>query len=101
MTNFVVGPTITEFSAGWDPELAVTLHGRWAAEGYMSSSPPMTAEDMADQVIRVLASGARIDEVHVMPDSHGRSRRRGRGHAEPLLGQYDRARTHRRLRGRP
>ena len=68
VTNFVVGPTITEFSAGWDPDLAGTLHSRWAAEGYMSSSPPMTAEAMADQVIRVLGSGARIDEVHVMPD---------------------------------
>ena len=90
VTNFVVGPTITEFSDGWDPDLAVTILGRWSAEGYMSSSPPMTAEDMADQVIRVLASGARIDEVHVMPDRVAGRSRRGRRVTPNPLGRYDR-----------
>jgi hypothetical protein len=28
----------------------------------------MATEDMADQIVRVLASGARVEEVHVMPD---------------------------------
>jgi hypothetical protein len=28
----------------------------------------MTSENMADQIVRILASGARVEEVHVMPD---------------------------------
>jgi hypothetical protein len=40
---------------------------RWSAEGYPSALA-MTVEDMAAQVLRVLASGARIEEILVMPD---------------------------------
>jgi NAD(P)-dependent dehydrogenase (short-subunit alcohol dehydrogenase family) len=68
LTTFVVGPTITEFANSWDTELFMEMHGRWSAEGYPAGNA-MAVEDMAAQVIRVLASGARIDEVHVMPDN--------------------------------
>jgi NADP-dependent 3-hydroxy acid dehydrogenase YdfG len=67
VTTFVVGPTISEFANSWDLDTAVAMHGRWSTEGYPITAP-MTAEDMADQIIRVLASGARVEEVHVMPD---------------------------------
>jgi NAD(P)-dependent dehydrogenase (short-subunit alcohol dehydrogenase family) len=67
VTTFVVGPTMSEFANSWDPEVAAVMFGRWGAEGYPISSP-MAVDDMAAQVLRVLASGARVEEVHVMPD---------------------------------
>ncbi len=67
VTNFVVGPTVSEFANEWDQELAVAMFGRWSVEGY-AAGLAMATEDMADQIIRVLASGARVEEVHVMPD---------------------------------
>jgi NADP-dependent 3-hydroxy acid dehydrogenase YdfG len=67
VTTFVVGPTASEFADNWDPELAVVMFGRWHAEGYPAGLA-MAAEQMADQVVRVLASGARVEEIHVMPD---------------------------------
>jgi short-subunit dehydrogenase len=67
VTNFVVGPTASEFADNWDPELAVVMFGRWHAEGYPAGLA-MTCQEMAEQVVRVLASGARVEEIHVMPD---------------------------------
>ena len=67
VTNFVVGPTMSEFANEWDQELAVAMFGRWSVEGY-AAGLAMATEDMAVQIIRVLASGARVEEVHVMPD---------------------------------
>ncbi len=67
VTNFVVGPTMSEFANEWDQEVAVAMFGRWSVEGY-AAGLAMATEDMAAQIIRVLASGARVEEVHVMPD---------------------------------
>jgi len=67
VTNFVVGPTVSEFADNWDAEVASEMFGRWVAEGYPCGAT-VDAEVMADQVVRVLGSGARIEEVHVMPD---------------------------------
>jgi NADP-dependent 3-hydroxy acid dehydrogenase YdfG len=67
VTNFVVGPTISEFGNDWNQEVAGEMFGRWMAEGYPCGDV-MEVEDMADQVIRVLASGVRVDEIRVMPD---------------------------------
>ncbi len=74
VTTFVVGPTVTGFADEWDPDLAGEMFGRWAAEGYPAGAA-MAVEDMAGQVVRVLASGARIDEVVVMPDPPGAAAR--------------------------
>ena len=112
VTTFIVGPTMSDFANEWNPELAVTMFGRWGAEGYPMTSP-MTVEDMAAQVIGVLTSGARIEEVLVMPDQPkpeagsavdvlatpegvGRGGRIGGGRIgggvspRPRLGRYDR-----------
>jgi hypothetical protein len=43
------------------------MFGRWSVEGYPAGAA-VTVEHMADQVLMVLASGARIDEILVMPD---------------------------------
>jgi NAD(P)-dependent dehydrogenase (short-subunit alcohol dehydrogenase family) len=69
VTTFIVGPTITEFADSWDPVLTVEMFERWSAEGYPAAGAVMTVEDMAEQVLRVLASGARIEEILVMPDN--------------------------------
>ena len=68
VTNFVVGPTMSDFANDWDQELAVAMFGRWSVEGY-AAGLAMATEDMAEQIVRVLASGARVEEVHVMPDA--------------------------------
>jgi NAD(P)-dependent dehydrogenase (short-subunit alcohol dehydrogenase family) len=67
VTTFVVGPTMSEFADQWDQELAIEMFGRWSVEGYPAGAA-VTVEHMADQVLLVLASGARIDEILVMPD---------------------------------
>jgi NAD(P)-dependent dehydrogenase (short-subunit alcohol dehydrogenase family) len=67
VTTFVVGPTMSEFADQWDPDLTMEMFGRWAVEGYPAGAA-VTVEHMADQVLLVLASGARIDEILVMPD---------------------------------
>lgn len=68
VTTFVVGPTLSEFADSWDQDLAVEMFTRWMAEGYSAGAAVMEIDDMADQVLGVLASGARIEDIHVMPD---------------------------------
>lgn len=67
VTTFIVGPTATGFADGWEPALAERMFSRWAAEGYPAGAALMP-DEMAAQVVRVLASGARVDEILVMPD---------------------------------
>lgn len=67
VTTFIVGPTMTEFADGWDMDLAIEMHGRWTAEGYPANAA-LPVEEMAAQVVAVLASPARVEEVLVMPD---------------------------------
>jgi NAD(P)-dependent dehydrogenase (short-subunit alcohol dehydrogenase family) len=67
VTTFIVGPTITEFADSWDMDLAIEMHGRWMAEGYPAGAA-LAVEEMAAQVVAVLASPARVEEVLVMPD---------------------------------
>jgi NAD(P)-dependent dehydrogenase (short-subunit alcohol dehydrogenase family) len=67
VTTFVVGPTMSEFADQWDQDLALEMFGRWSVEGYPAGAA-VTVEHMADQVLMVLASRARIDEILVMPD---------------------------------
>jgi NAD(P)-dependent dehydrogenase (short-subunit alcohol dehydrogenase family) len=67
VTTFIVGPTMTEFADGWDMDLAIEMHGRWNAEGYPANAA-LPVEEMAAEVVAVLASPARVEEVLVMPD---------------------------------
>ena len=73
VTTFVVGPTITGFADSWNAELSAAMLTRWSLEGYPAGSA-MTADDTAVQILNVLASGARIDEIHVMPDPESDAR---------------------------
>jgi NADP-dependent 3-hydroxy acid dehydrogenase YdfG len=68
LTTFVVGPTISEFSHDWDPDLTGEMFARWAVEGYPAGAA-LAVEDTADQVLAVLESPIRIEEIAVMPDA--------------------------------
>ena len=84
VTNFVVGPTMSEFANEWDQELAVAMFGRWSVEGY-AAGLAMATEDMADAD----RPGA----------GQRRTCRRGPRHARPdRLGRLKRARHRHRLR---
>lgn len=67
VTTFIVGPTISEFANSWDPGLAAEMFGRWSVEGYPAGMA-MAVEDMAEQILLVVACGARVEEILVMPD---------------------------------
>jgi len=67
VTTFIVGPTVTGFADSWDAELTMAMFGRWGAEGY-PAGVAMTVEEMAHQVVWMLGSGGRVDEILVMPD---------------------------------
>lgn len=66
VTTFVVGPTMTEFANDWDPVLAGDMFTRWEAEGCPAGATA-TPDEMAAQVVQVLASEANIPEIGVMP----------------------------------
>jgi len=66
VTTFVVGPTATEFADAWDPVLAGDMFTRWEAEGYPAGAAA-TPDEMAAQMVQVLASEANIPEIGVMP----------------------------------
>jgi len=68
VTLFVVGPTMTGFTDSWDQELIGEMFARWEAEGYPAGAAAMEVTEMADQIVHVLASGSRVEDVHVMPD---------------------------------
>ncbi len=67
VTMFVVGPTLSELADGWNPDLAVAMFNRWNTEGYVADRY-MEVEAVADQVLGVLRSETRVDEIRVMPD---------------------------------
>jgi NAD(P)-dependent dehydrogenase (short-subunit alcohol dehydrogenase family) len=67
VTTFIVGPTLTDFADGWDPDLAAAMFARWASEGYEAGAV-VDCDEMAAQVVRVLASGANIPDISVMPE---------------------------------
>ena len=62
------GPSMTEFPAGWDPELAVEMGSIWAARNYLSGSL-LDVEDLVDAVDTVLrcGAGASVPSITVGP----------------------------------
>lgn len=80
VTTFIVGPTITEFANGWDPDLAAAMFTRWSAAGYEAGAA-VDCDEMAAQVVRVLASPANIPEISVMPENDAETDTMPRGAA--------------------
>ncbi|HVM41599.1 MAG TPA: SDR family oxidoreductase [Acidimicrobiia bacterium] len=66
-TSVSVGPTASEFAAGWDGEAAGKAFAAWDAGGYLATHDVMTPEQVADEILGVLASPVRIDELKLMP----------------------------------
>jgi NADP-dependent 3-hydroxy acid dehydrogenase YdfG len=52
----VVGPTLTEFASGWDPQRFRDYFARWQEAGLGITAPPMTAADVAAQIWVALTS---------------------------------------------
>lgn len=56
LTRIVVGPTVTEAAAAWDPELSAAYFDRWFGEGYFDGVTPVEAEVVADALVGWLAA---------------------------------------------
>lgn len=68
-TRVVVGPTITEFGSGWDPEKMQEIGARWYEEGYLGGSmgDPQDPEHVASVILDVLRAPTRVTDIRVMP----------------------------------
>jgi NAD(P)-dependent dehydrogenase (short-subunit alcohol dehydrogenase family) len=63
-TRFSVGPTVTGFADGWDPARTAEFFARWEAEAYLRPGQPVMApEQVATEVLRILRSPVRLDDV--------------------------------------
>lgn len=67
-TRVVVGPTFTDTELGWDMDLTISLHAKWAEGGYLGENPQIQQpEDVAEAVCNVLRSNTRITDIRVVP----------------------------------
>jgi NADP-dependent 3-hydroxy acid dehydrogenase YdfG len=66
--RIVVGPTITEFGAKWDPATAADL-AKARAELNLVRATAMTAEQVADEVLHAMASPVWTEDVTLVPSN--------------------------------
>ena len=65
-TRVAVGPTVTGFADGWSAERAAGYFARWEAEAYLGAAQPiMTPDEVAAEVLHIVRSPVRLDEVVV------------------------------------
>lgn len=68
VSRVVVGPTRTGFADGWDATLATEMFPVWSAGGYLpATTVALTPAETAAQIVSVIASPVRIDDLTVMP----------------------------------
>lgn len=65
-TRIVIGPTVTEFAEGWDPELFAEAGALWVQRAYLGVGA-MDPEVVAGEVVNVLATPARVDSITLQP----------------------------------
>jgi NAD(P)-dependent dehydrogenase (short-subunit alcohol dehydrogenase family) len=65
-TRVVIGPTVTEFAEGWDPELFAEAGALWVQRAYLGVGA-MDPDLVASEVVNVLASPARVDSITIQP----------------------------------
>ena len=65
-TRVVIGPTVTEFAEGWDPELFAEAGALWVQRAYLGVGA-MDPDAVAGEVVNVLASPARVDSITIQP----------------------------------
>ncbi|MDX6285135.1 MAG: hypothetical protein QOG53_620 [Frankiales bacterium] len=58
-STYVVGPTMTGFADGWDPDLAGDAMAQWVEKGYLDVNVVRTADVVAAEVVDQLADGWR------------------------------------------
>ena len=66
----VVGPTMTAFADGWDEVVLAEAMQRWTREGYMTGGI-MTADHVAHEVVRALASPIRVEDITLVAQPPG------------------------------
>jgi NAD(P)-dependent dehydrogenase (short-subunit alcohol dehydrogenase family) len=69
--RIVVGPTATEFSAGWNPATLGELAEVRAERGLVKATV-MTADEVAAQVLDALMAPVWLDDLRVMPRNSSR-----------------------------
>lgn len=65
-TRVVIGPTVTEFAEGWDPELFAEAGALWVQRAYLGVTA-MEPDVVATEVVNLLASPARVDSITIQP----------------------------------
>lgn len=65
-TRVVTGPTVTEFAEDWDPELFAEAGALWVQRAYLGVAA-MDPYVVAGEVVRLLASPARVDSITIQP----------------------------------
>ncbi len=65
-TRVVIGPTVTEFAEGWDPELFAEAGALWVQRAYLGVAA-MDPDLVAGEVVNLLASPARVDSITIQP----------------------------------
>jgi NAD(P)-dependent dehydrogenase (short-subunit alcohol dehydrogenase family) len=66
-TSVSVGPTATEFAAGWPSQATGEAFQAWSEGGYLATHDVMTPDQVAAEIIGVLTAPVRIDELKLMP----------------------------------
>jgi NAD(P)-dependent dehydrogenase (short-subunit alcohol dehydrogenase family) len=64
-TRLIVGPTFTSAAHGWDPALAAEYLALWEAGRYTRFDRVMQPEEVAGEVVRVLASPVALRDLQV------------------------------------
>ena len=65
-TRVVIGPTVTEFAEGWDPELFAHAGALWVQRAYLGVAA-MDPDMVAGEVVNLIASPARVDSITIQP----------------------------------
>ena len=65
-TRVVIGPTVTEFAEGWDPELFADAGALWVQRAYLGVAA-MDPDMVAREVVNLIASPARVDSITIQP----------------------------------
>ena len=70
-TTVRVGPTLTEFAAGWDAERLAELMGYWPRFGIQRHFATLRPEDVAGAIVFALTAppGVHVDTLEVQPEA--------------------------------
>ena len=66
-----IGPTITEFGAGWDMDEIVKLMSYWRSFGMQRHDGYLSAEHVADAIVTAVTAprGVHLDVIEIRPEA--------------------------------